>query len=1014
MKKLLFVLFALISTNLIGQVEFEFESVTKLSETVNSEYEESFPLFDATNNRLYFVRTLHPSNKGGKTVGQDLWYSDLNGNSWSTSSNELKPLNNYLNNSAIGISQDGNRLYLVGTYIKKISLQSGFSESLKEGDSWSRPIPLTIPSFNLKSPFYGGYVPPSEDIIVISMEGSNSKGKEDLYVSLKDNNGGWSTPVWLGDSINSEGFEISPFLFDDGKTLMFASNGLGGLGDCDIFYSHRKDSSWTNWTTPKNAGAPINSAGFDAFPFAAQETMYFSSNRNDSLSDIYSALYKMVFLDADIIRLVFESGESRMSNVEVDVLDEMGQLVGTYRTGKYDIVEIPGLKEKKEYTLVPSHPIVDLKMFHPMLLNKDGAYIEELAMGEDDSMFIAPQTEETVAKQQPIPKPAFVASMQGIFEADRTALSGILLALEDENGKIYQYARTTKEGRFAFAETNANSVLGIRVISELEYIKDNGVIYYTDPQGKKLFKGAVGENGAFKYQKIQARELSQLKMLVDVDTKMAASPASSKGVFKFKNLPQEGVKLLLYDENNNVIEEVITDKDGQFAFKKLRPDQDFNIKPADDALGKGSLAFLDRNGNEMSIAESDDFGFKYKALNPEIMNGLQRMIEEDSDASLGQNFVFSIGLFKYKSIATEGVTLSLLDGNDKIIETVTTDQYGHFVFSMLKPDQNYKVQVLGLDDSNLDESQLYFVDKNGHVTTGILRQNQLYFFSKLKPDYFFNIADVNTGETGLLITESFKDVKGTFKYEGLAKEGVKLELLDENNKVIETIYTDENGNFIFSKLAKESSYIVRLSDGERSMIDQSSFQFINENDEYLEQAGMTETGFQFKTLPRSEESMSGKLASDNTSLNARSFLPKDKASSSTSKKPMITSKSTSGSSANPMEDKNDLKLKTIFFNFNSIRLSNNDCYNLTHKVYQKASRSGQPILILGYSCDLGSPAVNNAISKMRAEEVKKYLVNLGIDPDRIETEVITSEEAEKMTYGERLENRKVEVYHLTP
>ena len=58
--------------------------------------------------------------------------------------------------------------------------------------------------------------------------------------------------------------------------------------------------------------------------------------------------------------------------------------------------------------------------------------------------------------------------------------------------------------------------------------------------------------------------------------------------------------------------------------------------------------------------------------------------------------------------------------------------------------------------------------------------------------------------------------------------------------------------------------------------------------------------------------------------------------------------------------------------------------------------------------------MNNAISKMRAEEVKKYLVNLGIDPDRIETEVITSEEAEKMTYGERLENRKVEVYHLTP
>ena len=161
----------------------------------------------------------------------------------------------------------------------------------------------------------------------------------------------------------------------------------------------------------------------------------------------------------------------------------------------------------------------------------------------------------------------------------------------------------------------------------------------------------------------------------------------------------------------------------------------------------------------MSLVDSDDFGFKYKALNPEIMSGLQRMIEEDADPSLGQNFVFSIGLFKYKSIAKEGVTLRLLDENDQVIETVTTDQYGHFVFSMLKPDQNYKVQVVGVEDSNLDESQLYFVDKDGRVTTGVLKQNQLYDFSKLNPDYFFNISVINEGETEMLITKSFKDVK---------------------------------------------------------------------------------------------------------------------------------------------------------------------------------------------------------------------------------------------------------------
>ncbi len=1018
MKKLLFVLFALVSSAAIAQVEFEFESVTKLPEIINSEYEESFPIFDAANNRLYFTRTLHPGNEGGKDQGQDLWYSDLKGKTWGEPSNDLKPLNNYLNNSAIGISEDGQRIYLVGTYIKKVSLQTGFSEAVMEGDQWSRPTPLAIPSFSLKSPFYGGFVNSSEDIIIISMESSNALGQEDLYVSFKNASGAWSKPLWLGDSINSTGYEISPFLFEDGKTLMFASTGHGGYGDCDIFYAYRKDSTWSNWSTPKNAGNEINSSGFDAFPFAAEETMYFSSNRKDSLSNIYTAFNKMFFRDADVVRLVFESGESRMSNVEVDVMDETGQLIGTYRTKGNDIIEIAGLKEKKNYTLVPSHPIVNLKMFNPLLLNKDGAYINKLTMADDGSIQLSPQTEENVAKTKTIDKPEFIAGMQGIFEVDRTALSGIVLALEDENGKIYQYARTSKDGRFAFAEIDDSLNLGIRVMSELEYIKDNGVIYYTDSKGNKLFKGAMAENGAFKYQKIQARELSQLKMLAETDTKMAATPTANKGVFKFESLPQAGAKLLLYDENNNIIEEVITDENGEFVFKKLRADQNFNIKPADDALGRGSLAFLDRNGNEMSLVESDDFGFKYKALNPEIMNGLKRMIEEDSDASLGQNFVFSIGLFKYKSIAKEGVTLKLIDENDKVIETVTTDQYGHFVFSMLKPEQNYKVQVVGLDDTNLDESQLYFVDKDGHVTTGILRQNQLYDFSKLNPDYFFNISAVNEGETEMLITESFKDVKGTFKYQDLAKSGVKLELLDENNKVIETVYTDENGNFIFSKLAKESNYIVRLSEDESAMLDESSFQFMNEENQYLEQEGLSEAGFVSKTLPRSADSMAGELAGDYSSLNAGEFLtadaPENKASNKSTASVASKPKQAKPSSNRTAEDKNDLMLKTIYFNFNSIRLSNNDRYNLNHKVHQKANRSGQPILILGYSCDLGTDEVNTSIAKMRAEEVKKYLMNLGVDADRIETEVIVPEGTETMTYGERLENRKVEIYHLTP
>jgi outer membrane protein OmpA-like peptidoglycan-associated protein len=112
-------------------------------------------------------------------------------------------------------------------------------------------------------------------------------------------------------------------------------------------------------------------------------------------------------------------------------------------------------------------------------------------------------------------------------------------------------------------------------------------------------------------------------------------------------------------------------------------------------------------------------------------------------------------------------------------------------------------------------------------------------------------------------------------------------------------------------------------------------------------------------------------------------------------------------------EQNDLKLRTIFFNFNSVRLSNNDRYNLNHSVYIPARKSGQPILIVGYSCDLGEVEEAAKVSLMRAEIVKQYLVNLGMDPERIEVEGIGAP-ATKLTEAQRLQRRKVDVYHLVP
>ena len=69
----------------------------------------------------------------------------------------------------------------------------------------------------------------------------------------------------MGNKINSNKYDISPFLSNGQDTLFFSSNGFGGEGDADIFFSVRQDDSWTNWSTPQNLGNKINTPKFDAY-----------------------------------------------------------------------------------------------------------------------------------------------------------------------------------------------------------------------------------------------------------------------------------------------------------------------------------------------------------------------------------------------------------------------------------------------------------------------------------------------------------------------------------------------------------------------------------------------------------------------------------------------------------------------------------------------------------------------------------------------------------------------------
>lgn len=286
MKKSILLSAIMITVSMVSNAQFwDFSEPAKLKGSINAEAsEEGIPMFSADSSILYFVRTYDAQNTAGE-LDQDIWRSFRQEDGSYSKSERVQELNNQFHNAVVGISSDGNTLFLLNAYNGKKDQVKGISMSKKKGNGWSTPEPIVIPELDIEGNFYQFHVNEKEDVILISYHGENSLGEEDLYVSTKSGTT-WSKPMHMGSVINSTGFEISPFLCKTQDTLFFSSNGFGGQGDADIFYSVRQ-GGWSDWSKPVNLGNKINSSKFDAHFTYSGKYAYWSSNRDHERSDIY-------------------------------------------------------------------------------------------------------------------------------------------------------------------------------------------------------------------------------------------------------------------------------------------------------------------------------------------------------------------------------------------------------------------------------------------------------------------------------------------------------------------------------------------------------------------------------------------------------------------------------------------------------------------------------------------------------------------------------------------------------
>ena len=271
-------------------------SIVNIGKEVNSELMDYGPVLNANEDVLIFTTRRRDGNVNEDVADDNFSYEDIfiakkeNGK-WKKAENIGDQINTLYHESSLSLNADGSQLYIYRSenggdiYISK----------LNEDGTYSELKPL---SENINSSFSENSISESPDgqTLFFSSDRPGGLGGLDIYYSTKEKNGKWSRAKNVGDVINTEYDDDSPFIHYDGKTLYFSTKGRKGMGGYDIFKSEY-DSVGGEWSEPVNLGYPINTPDNDVFFVSTKDGKrgYYASVREDGYG--YNDIYEVTIPD---------------------------------------------------------------------------------------------------------------------------------------------------------------------------------------------------------------------------------------------------------------------------------------------------------------------------------------------------------------------------------------------------------------------------------------------------------------------------------------------------------------------------------------------------------------------------------------------------------------------------------------------------------------------------------------------------------------------------------------------
>ena len=213
----------------------------------------------------------------------NIYESDLKGSEWAEPFKLPEPVNSNKQESSASISPDGRTIYFVSN---RRGGQGGLDIWQCRQDingNWGKAENLG-PEINTSQDEEGVFIHPDGKTLYFSSKGHNSKGGYDVFSSVFEN-GKWSTPVSLGDSINTTKDDLFFVVTADGKKGFYSSVRPGGFGKKDIY-----EITFTNLKKKKSAphltlfkGIVID---FDTFDPLGAEIEVLDNDKNEIITRV--------------------------------------------------------------------------------------------------------------------------------------------------------------------------------------------------------------------------------------------------------------------------------------------------------------------------------------------------------------------------------------------------------------------------------------------------------------------------------------------------------------------------------------------------------------------------------------------------------------------------------------------------------------------------------------------------------------------------------------------------------